>query len=362
MKKCIKILAILAAAMLLLCGCNKTSQPDAAPTDAPTQNAPAQGQRFSTDGMTTVGGENVVVDGTNGFAEPELGFGLVYSETMKRLMPDNFGFSLIGSCGVMAMYAPDDVISIVSDPNAAEAQIQDAVLRYYHCFAIVRVTDDIGDEGESILPRLREMYANELIAAELGSEKYIFFYNDAYDDPSLSDSEREDVAELALGMAALKDNIIAFVPEKAEGVSFERFDTTALSGERVTEAVFAESKVTMINIWATWCNPCIEELPSIQDMMDELPDGANVISICLDAGSDMELALEIADVSGLEFLVLIPDANLQNNVLRYTEAVPATYFVDSSGKIIGQPIVGAPYDPKATYIARMEEILASMEN
>ena len=158
MKKSIKILAVLAAIALLFCGCNKTSTNDTDLTDTPAQSIPADSQKFSTEGMMTVGGETVVVDGTNGFAEPELGFGLVYSETMKRLMPDNFGFSLIGSCGVMAMYAPDAVISIVSDPDAAEAQIQDAVLRYYHCFAIVRVTDDIGDEGESILPRLREMY------------------------------------------------------------------------------------------------------------------------------------------------------------------------------------------------------------
>lgn len=361
MTKYVKIFAILAAAALLLCGCNKTAQPDTVPTEAPSQSTSVQGQKFDVDSMVTVGGETVKVDGTNGFAEPTLGFGLVYSETMKRLMPDNFGFSLIGSCGVMAMYAPDAVINIVSDPNVSEAQVQEAFQRYYHCFAIVRVTDEVGDEGESLLPQIREIYANELTAAELDGVRYLYFYNDTYDDPALSDSEREDVAELALGMAALKDSVIAFVPEKAKGASFESFDTTALSGERVTQDIFAESKVTMVNVWATWCNPCIEELPSIQDMMDELPEGANVISICLDAATDMELAIEIADTCGLEFPVLIPDANLEANVLRYTDAVPATYFVDSSGKVIGQPIVGAPYNPKAAYIARLEEILASME-
>jgi len=362
MKKSIKILAVLAAIALLFCGCNKTSTNDTDLTDTPAQSIPADSQKFSTEGMMTVGGETVVVDGNNGFAEPSLGFGLVYSDILQKLIPDNFGFSVVGSSTVLAMYVPDVLLDIISDADATEEQLQEAYSRYYQCFAIVRVMDEIGDEGKSLLPQLRELYANEVSAAKLDGVEYIYFYNDFYDDPGLSESEREDVAALTAGMAGLKDNIIAFMPETAKGVSFAAFETTALTGEAVTQDIFAESKVTMVNIWATWCNPCLDELPDIQDMMDELPEGANVISICLDANTDMELALEIADVSGLEFLVLIPDVNLQNNVLRYTEAVPATYFVDSSGKIIGRPIVGAPYDPKATYIARMEEILASMEN
>lgn len=356
----LRIIAIIAAIALLFCGCNKTSPDDTSTTDAPTQSTSANNQKFSADGMVTVGGETVVVDGDNGFAEPTLGFGLVYTDTLKKLMPDNFGFSVVGSSTVLAMYVPDALLDIISDTNATEEQLQEAYSRYYQCFAIVRVMDEIGDEGKSLLPQLREIYANEVSAAKLDGVEYIYFYNDVYDDPDLSESEREDVAALTAGMADLKDNIIAFLPEIAKGVSFASFDTTALSGEVVTQDIFAQSKVTMVNIWATWCNPCLDELPDIQDMMDELPEGANVISICLDANTDMELALEIVDTYGLEFMVLVPDESIENNVLRYTEAVPATYFVDSSGNIVGQPIVGAPVDPKDMYIGRLEEILAAM--
>jgi len=356
-----RILAVIAAAVLLFCGCNKTSETHTVTVDKPVQSAPGEVQKFSADGMVTVGGATVVVDGSNGFAEPSLGFGLVYSDIIKKLYPDNFGFSVAGSSTVLAMYVPDALIDVIIDENATEEQLQDAYSRYYQCFAIARVTDEIGDEGKNFLPALRELYANEVTAAKLEGVEYIYFYNDVYDDPALSKSEREDIAALNEGMAELKNNIIAFLPEIAAGVSFEVFSTTALTGEAVTQDIFAESKVTMVNIWATWCSPCLDELPDIQDMMDELPEGANVISVCLDANTDMELALEIADTYGLEFKVLIPDENIENNVLRYTEAVPATYFVDSSGKIIGQPIVGAPVDPKAMYIGRMEEILAAMQ-
>ncbi len=361
MTRYLKIFAFIAALTMLFGGCNKTSPTDTAAPDTPTQTVTAEGQKFSADGMVTVGGETVIIDGSNGFAEPTLGFGLLYPETMKSLIPDNFGFSVVGSSTVLAMYVPDVLIEIISDADATEAQLQEAYSRYYQCFAIVRVMDEVGDEGKSLLPQLRELYKNEVSAAKLEGVEYIYFYNDSYDDPDLSDSEREDVAALIAEIATLKDNIIAFQPEVAQGVSFASFDTTALTGEAVTQDIFAESKVTMVNIWATWCSPCIEELPAIQDMMDELPEGANVISICLDANTDMELALEIVDTYGLEFKVIIPDASIENNVLRYTEAVPATYFVDSSGNIIGQPIVGAPVDPKAMYIGRLEEILASME-
>ncbi len=357
-----KIFAMIAAAVLLLCGCNKTTQPVKPSTDGTVQTQSDKDQKFSADGMMTVGGEEVKVDGENGFAEPTLGFGLVYSDILRKLMPDNFGFSVVGSSTVLAMYVPNAVIEVISDPNISEAELNEAYDRYYQCFAIVRVSDEVGDEGTSLLPQLRNIYANELVAAELEGVKYLYFYNDTYDDPQLTDSEREDVAALNAGMAGLKDNIIAFLPEAATaGVSFAEFDTTALTGENVTQEIFAENKVTMVNIWATWCNPCIEELPSIQDMMDELPEGANVISICLDAKTDTELALEIVDACGIEFAVLIPDEQLENNVLRYTDAVPATYFVDSSGNVIGQPIVGAPVDPKAMYLGRLQEILDYLE-
>ena len=363
MKYSVKILALIMAVLILFCGCNKTAAGDAAndPGVQQSEEHSSRGQSFNAESMITVGGDTVSIDGSNGFADPELGFGLVYSEVMRRLIPDNFGFSVVGSSTVVAMYVPDALVEIISDPDAGDEELQDAYSRYYQCFAIVRVIDEIGDEGESLLPQLRELYSNEITAAELDDVKYLYFYNDSYDDPALSDAERDDVAELTGGMADLKNNIIAFVPEKPEGVSFKAFSTSMLNGETVTQDIFAQSKVTMINIWATWCNPCIEELPAIQDMMDELPEGANVISICLDADTDMELAMEIADEIGISFPVLIPDDAIRNNVLRYVQAVPATYFVGSDGEIIGQPMVGAPYEPKEMYTQRLEEILASLE-
>ena len=174
----LKIIAIIAAVALLFCGCNKTSPDDTNQPDTPTQSTHEVDQKFSADGMVTIGGETVVVDGSNGFAEPSLGFGLVYSDILQKLIPDNFGFSVVGSSTVLAMYVPDALLDIISDTNAAEEQLQEAYSRYYQCFAIVRVMDEIGDEGKSLLPQLRELYTNEVSAAKLEGVEYIYFYND----------------------------------------------------------------------------------------------------------------------------------------------------------------------------------------
>ena len=58
-----RILAVIAAAVLLFCGCNKTSETHTVTVDKPVQSAPGEVQKFSADGMVTVGGETVKVDG-----------------------------------------------------------------------------------------------------------------------------------------------------------------------------------------------------------------------------------------------------------------------------------------------------------
>lgn len=195
MKIYLRIFTLFTALLLLMSGCNKTTDQDAALPPENAESAPAE-QAYSSESMVTVGGETVTLNGSNGFADPSLGFGMVYSDTLRRLVPDNFGLAFMGSSTVMAMYVPDAVIEIVTDPLINEAEMQEAYARYYQCFAIVRVTDEIGDEGTGLLPQLREIYAHEETAAELDGAEYVYFYNDSYDDAALSDSEREDVAAL----------------------------------------------------------------------------------------------------------------------------------------------------------------------
>ena len=121
-----------------------------------------------------------------------------------------------------------------------------------------------------------------------------------------------------------------------------RFTTVDMEGNEVTEAIFADYDVTMVNIWATWCGYCIEEMPGFPGLKDSLPENANLITICEDAGYEPELTAEILDSIGANFTTLQANEEIYTNILSTVYGFPTTLFVDSEGKIIGEPIIGVP--------------------
>ena len=150
-------------------------------------------------------------------------------------------------------------------------------------------------------------------------------------------------------------------PAKKTSSAVPQFKTTDLSGKTVTESVFKDYSVTMINIWATWCSPCIRDMPELASLPAMLPSKANMITLCIDATSDegAESAKEIAASVNGTFTTLIPDTALTSWLTSSIQAVPTTIFVDSTGKILGQPIVGVPRGKAADeYLKHIQKLLA----
>ena len=144
-----------------------------------------------------------------------------------------------------------------------------------------------------------------------------------------------------------------------------KFDTTTVEGEPITSEIFKDYKITMINIWATWCDPCIAEMAELSKLQDELPEGSNLISFALDAGDDegsKKDALDIIAEYNLKYLSVIPDANILKYVSSYITGIPTTIFVDRDGNIIGDEILGAPRgDIVKGYQKAIEERIVMVE-
>ena len=104
----------------------------------------------------------------------------------------------------------------------------------------------------------------------------------------------------------------------------------------------------MINIWATFCGPCINEMPDLQELSEEHADkGLQVMGLCSDVytgeGIDERLMLEgeeVLSVTGAEYLQVIPNSDTAEELLSDVLAVPTTYFVDSEGNTI-KIVIGA---------------------
>ena len=137
----------------------------------------------------------------------------------------------------------------------------------------------------------------------------------------------------------------AVAAETAEAKKFPVFTTMNLDGDVVTSDIFAENEVTMINFWATWCPPCIAEMPDLAELgkaLDDTGGESGLIGILLDVddrGAIMKAEKILGDAKA-RFTQLRPSKEMQN-ILNSINAIPTSIFVDSKGNIVGPTVVGA---------------------
>jgi len=124
------------------------------------------------------------------------------------------------------------------------------------------------------------------------------------------------------------------------------FETTDLAGNPVTNDVFSGKDLTVLNVWGTYCNPCIEEMPDLAAWSAEMPDNVQLIGVVcdlasLDDAATLETALAICEATGADvYPSLVANASMMP-LLQSVVGVPTTFFVDGEGKLVGDPIVGA---------------------
>ena len=133
------------------------------------------------------------------------------------------------------------------------------------------------------------------------------------------------------------------------------FNATNLDGQPVTNEIFASKKITVVNIWGTFCPPCIGEMPELGEMARDMPADAQLIGLVCDAedGSEqIQDAKKILRDAGADFVNIVPDAALMN-FLSNVDAVPTTIFVNSKGEIVGRMIVGADVEGYKDEVAKL---------
>lgn len=115
-----------------------------------------------------------------------------------------------------------------------------------------------------------------------------------------------------------------------------------LEGDPVTsEELFAGHKITMINIWATWCINCISEMEELEALNKEWAEkGCQIIGICDDAVDDEMIAgaKKILEEHGVTFRSVCMSEKINEQLPAV--GLPTSYFVDSEGKILCSPITG----------------------
>ena len=136
------------------------------------------------------------------------------------------------------------------------------------------------------------------------------------------------------------------------------FTTKDLDGNTVTaEELFSSHRITMVNCWTTWCPYCIEEFPELEKLSGVLSEkDCALVGLCLDAQAPVsrtaDEARELLKQTGVTYPNLVSFREAE--AMFPSQAVPTTYFVDSEGRIVGEPVVGALID---AYLPAVEKLL-----
>ena len=143
------------------------------------------------------------------------------------------------------------------------------------------------------------------------------------------------------------------------------FEATTLDGETITSDIFADSKLTMLNVWATYCNPCLNEMPDLAevavayDSVDfQLLGILSDVSVFSEDAALSEAKDLVAETGATTYQHLLLNESLYNNLVGAIDSVPTTFFVNQEGELLGY-IVGA--HDKETWESVINELLAEME-
>ncbi len=138
----------------------------------------------------------------------------------------------------------------------------------------------------------------------------------------------------------LKNTIIALVfcvfaasslaSSGLEGQQAPDFALKSSTGENLRLSEF-RGDVVMINFWATWCGPCRQEMPLLDELYSRYQRvGFSLLGVNID--DDSRRAMQMIDELGVNFPVLF-DAQKEVSKLYEVEAMPVTVIVDREGTV-----------------------------
>ena len=165
------------------------------------------------------------------------------------------------------------------------------------------------------------------------------------------------------------ENTMAFMEGAGNTVTdLSNIMTKDIHGKEFSSKDFANYDLTMVNVFATWCTACIQEIPDLVEVQKEMQaKGVNIIGIVTDTVDDtgenreaLEKAKLIQEKTKANYSFLMPDKTNFNGRLNGIQALPETFFVDKNGQIVGETYSGS--HNKKDWTAIIEKELSALKN
>lgn len=185
----------------------------------------------------------------------------------------------------------------------------------------------------------------------------------AEEETSASDTEADSEMETAneIGKEETGEGAEKEAEEETYVVSFT---ATTVDGEELTSECFLQSKITMLNVWATYCNPCLSEMPDLGEIASAYDTSEfQIIGIVSDVveGDSEETVQGVKDLieeTKADYPHVLLSESLYMNLVGAVDSVPTTFFVNQKGEMLGY-VLGA--QSKETWEGIINELLAEAE-
>lgn len=363
-KRNLAVMSVLTLAFLfaVFSGCSAAGRK----TNAVQEQQGFVNQSFDeTKALLTVGGESVLPDDERLSLLPQLGFGVLLPETWSGFA-DALTFVAVEQ-GICVGFLPPSVMKDLESMSEAEIEAFDFASLYANQLPLIKILFEDSEKGEEAIKAENRLYQSLDKIASLDGKTYYIAYNDTISDegnPEFKPSDIEAFETLAASIPEIKEGIAIFPIQKSpdgeliSDESLRSLEAVDMNGNKVTADIFSAYDLTMINIWATWCGPCVDEMPDLAELYRTLPNNVNLITICVDGAEESETAKQVLQRSDAGFVTLSGDEELKNGLLANIVGYPTTIFVDSNGTVVGDPFVGAW--PKEGYEREIEKRLAQL--
>lgn len=136
-------------------------------------------------------------------------------------------------------------------------------------------------------------------------------------------------------------------PEKVAALNFKLKD---LNGKEVSLSDFKGKKV-MLNFWASWCRPCISEMPDIQKLYNETKD-SDLVILAVNLGEEKATVKSFTDINKYNFTVLLDLEEIAGRQYSIT-AIPTTFFIDKEGNIVSTVKGAITLEKMKMYISKL---------
>lgn len=129
-------------------------------------------------------------------------------------------------------------------------------------------------------------------------------------------------------------------PAVAAGKLAADFTLKDLNGRTVSLSAL-RGKVVFLNIWATWCGPCRDEMPSIESLYEKFNADRDFVVLAVSQDTDGKLVAPFVKKNNLKFTIVLDPRNVVGDTYDVS-GIPETFIIDRDGRIVAHHL--GPYD------------------